>query len=187
MTRMIMLFSFLLGLAAASPAVAQPSVFVEPQGTNGTGNLEWLVSIAPENDNNSLAFELAFEIDDTTLVDVMAINATDDIDDFLNGSFDLIENPGNNPFTGTVTTGLVVGAGEFFFSAFGTKQRPVAPPLPILLVETTGPIGTLSFNGIAAEDGMNFNVAGSTSVPEPATLLIAGLVCLGATTRRRER
>ena len=107
----------LLCALAAQSSHAAPILSVTPDGLSG-GNRQWLVEVAPDANlfsNNppngvggSMALELAFAIDDAELLSV----------DVNTAAFDF-ENPGLNPFTGTVTEGLWLDLiGDRTFGAF---------------------------------------------------------------------
>ena len=114
-------------------------------------------------------------------------------------------NPGNNPFTGSVTFGTTIDfANDTVFSAFGSNPFTTANFMDIHVLETagSGPT-TVSWGGQMllvgtpnefigsriAQSGMNFDsFTGSVSfVPEPsqAALLISLLTMLAFVGRRR--
>ncbi len=97
----------------SAPAAAAPLLSVTEIDPNGGGNRDWRVEVSPDASlfdpngflglGGSLAVELAFEIFGSDLLSA-TVNTTDwpDIDPNNPG------NPGNNPFTGTVTFGAVI-------------------------------------------------------------------------------
>ena len=121
-----------------------------------------------------MAVELAFAIDDAELIGV----------DVQSSVWDTA-NPGNNPFTGTVTDGLWVDLiGDRTFGAFGSIVLNSAAPVDLFLFETSGLASTTIRYGMAAsgsatlgariaQGGINFdNYTGSTTVPEPAAAIL---------------
>jgi len=177
----------------ASTAGAAPSVSVSPLGSTPAGNRLWNFQIIPDPDLGPLAVELAFAIDHSELVDV-AVNT---------GVWDT-ENPGNNPFTGTVTDGLWIDLiGDRTFGAFGSLILTTPGPVDLFLIETAGLGLTTLRYGVAASghpshgariaqfvDGnaQNFDGhTGSVTVPEPATtvLTVIAVTFFAAAGRRR--
>jgi hypothetical protein len=178
------------GLLACT-TYAAPILTVTPTGANASGNREWLVEVTPDaslfhdppDDNpdrglgGSIAVELAFAIDHTDLLGVDVNTAA-----WEN------ETPGNNPFTGTVTEGLWLDLiGDRTFGAFGSIFFTSDDPMRLFTIETAGEGLTTLRSGVAAsghpvngariaQAGMNFDgYTGSVTVPEPASVLLAGL------------
>lgn len=178
MTRTTTMFTFLAALAAAATAVAQPSLnFVD----NGPGSVTLQVVT---DANGSVATEIA-AVDGGLLGsgDITFTNA------FIAdpATFDT-PNPGNNPITGTVTTGLDLSniATNEIFASFGSGILGVGA-FDFLTVEFTG-TGTIDAFGIIAQQGVNHDVITSIDVvPEPASaLLLASITfCYGAIRFRR--
>lgn len=175
------LHSFLCALLLISlystTAIAQPSLSVIDVGVNGNSNREWLVRISPDADlfpletgQGSIAAELAFEVTTGSLVSVTK--------DASSWPFD---NPGNDPFTGSVSVGVNVdtNAGTLF-AALGSNLFTSDAPVDIFTIETAGSGSTtLNWGGHTllagqaneyigsrlAQAGMNFdNFTDSVSV-----------------------
>lgn len=162
---------------AAQSSFAAPILTVDELGPTPGGNRLWIAQVAPDAAllPGSMAVELAFAIDDAELVDV----------DVNSGVWDTA-NPGNNPFTGTVTDGLWVDMiGDRTFGAFGSIVLNSAAPVDLFLFETSGLAPTTIRYGMAAsgsatlgariaQGGQNFdNYTGSTTaVPEPAAAIL---------------
>ena len=182
-----------VGALVASVADAAPSISVTPLGPTPGGNRLWNFQIVPDPDLGPLAVELAFAIDETDLVDVDVNTAVWDT-----------ANPGNNPFTGTVTDGLWVDLiGDRTFGAFGSFDITTPGTLDLFLIETAGLGLTTLRYGVAASghpshgariaqivDGVAQNFDGHTgtiTVPEPAALVLLafGGAWLAASRRRR--
>lgn len=110
-------------LITCSSAHAQPTLSVTHEGVDTNGNNAWVVSVAPDpelfapgRNGGSLATELAFAVRGSVIEDVAPINRSD---------WEL-DNPGNNPFAGTVTEGLVLSGGPNgqeteIFASFGGR------------------------------------------------------------------
>ena len=191
------------GLLACTTDAA-PILSVTPSGLNAGGNREWLVEVTPDaslfhdppGDNpdrglgGSIAVELAFAIDHTDLlgVDVNTVAWEN-------------ETVGNNPFTGTVTDGLWLDLiGDRTFGAFGSIFFTSDDPMRLFTIETAGAGLSAIRYGVAASGhpvngtriaqfGTNFDgYTGSVTVPEPASVLLAGLgvaMMAGISGRRR--
>lgn len=189
------IFSLSAALCAllALPAWAMPILSVTDTGLNGSGNREWLVEVAPDaslftdpDDNpdrglgGSVAVELAFAIDDTEIVGVTP-NTTDWPAD----------NPGFNPFTGTITDGLWIDLiADQTFGAFGSIFFTSGDPVELMTIETLSNVPATVRYGVAASNDLvegarivqadtNFDgYTGSVTatIPEPAavTLVIVG-------------
>ena len=170
-----------VGLSAAtSISYGQPTMTVTNNGPNGSGNLEWVVEVAPDPTlftstnlglGSSLAVELSFEIKNTDLLSV-SVNNTDWP----------INTPGNDPFAKGVTTG--VGAdlsGDTVFASLLSNFFTSGNPVEVLTIETDGTDCTsLSWGGhtvlggtaneyetsLIAQAGQNFTgYVGTASVP----------------------
>ncbi len=161
--------------------------------------VKWLVEVAPDASlfsNNppngvggSMAVELAFAIDDAELMGVDVNTAAWDF-----------ENPGNNPFTGTVTDGLWLDLiGDRTFGAFGSVFFTSSDPVRLFTIETSTDVPASIRYGVAAsghpvngariaQAGQNFDgYTGVATVPEPATAILAALAALAcASTFRRQ-
>jgi hypothetical protein len=145
----------------ASNAIAGPTLTISDLGLNGSMNREWLVEVAPDpalftNTNNglggSLAFELAFEVTGSDLVGVSK-NAVD-------WPFDI---PGNNPFTGSVTTGIQTDvAADTVFASLLSEFLTTGDHVNALTIETMGSAATtLSWGGHVVLPGTQFEYIGS--------------------------
>ncbi len=177
----------------AQAAQAAPVLSVTPTGDNGMGNRAWLVEVTPDpalvaGGSGSMAVELAFAVDDTDLLGVDVNTAAWDH-----------ENPGNNPFTGTVTDGLWLDLiADQTFGAFGSIDFATADPVELFTIETAGlGLATVRYGTAASGDpalgariaqgAQNFDgYTGSVTVPEPTSgvLIVAGLAMLAGALRR---
>jgi hypothetical protein len=129
-----------------SPALAVPSVRITNGGTNGS-NLLWRVEVQPDVAtfvaNSSVAVELDFDFSQDV------IGAT------LNTPFWNIAgaNPGNNPFTGGLSEGVVVDtANDTVFIAAGSELFTTASFTHLATIETNSAVdntfaGTLHWGG----------------------------------------
>jgi len=164
------------GVVALSAAAAQadPLLQVTYEGVNGSGNNTWLIAVAPDSAffvdttsgfGSSLAVELAFAVDGSTILSTVE----NDIDwDF--------DNPGNNPFTGTVTDGMWINnpTNDRAFGAFGSRVFTTGDPVALFSMETLGSELTTVRYGVAAsghprngsviaQAGQNFPAGGGTA------------------------
>lgn len=112
---------------------AQPTLSVADMGLNDDSNREWLVQIAPDvslftGDQGSIAAELAFEVTTGSLVSVTTDAAVWPF-----------ENPGNDPFTGSVSLGVNedVASGTVF-AALGSNLFSSGSPATVFTIETAG-------------------------------------------------
>jgi len=175
---------------AAQVSFAAPILTVTP-GPQSGGSRPWYVDITPEPSllPGSMAVELAFAVDIAELLDV----------DVNTAAWDL-ENPGNNPFTGTVTDGLWLDLiGDRTFGAFGSVIFNAPVPVRLFTIETSAELnaavrygtaasGSATLGTVIAQGGQNFTgYTGTAVVPEPATatlmLAIAAVAVFG---RRRK-
>jgi hypothetical protein len=128
----------LLIIARIAPADAAPLLSVTDIGLNVSGNTEWSVQVSPDPNlfssdggqglGGSLAVELAFEIFGSDLLSA-TVNATDWP----------INNPGNNPFTGTVTQGANIDlAADTLFASLLSEFFTSASAVEVLVIETMG-------------------------------------------------
>lgn len=190
----------ILILLLGSTAVAAPLLTVTPNGLDSGGHRLWLVDVAPdpalfsdtvEGFGGSMAVELAFAIDHTDLLGV-DVNTTAWVS----------ENPGNNPFTGTVTDGLWLDLiGHRTFGAFGSVIFTSDDPVRLFTIKTEGSgLTTIRYGSEASGDpilgariaqgGMNFDgYSGSVTIPEPATLtwIVVGAMTWPTIGHRRVR
>jgi hypothetical protein len=166
----------------AQVSFAAPILTVSPGPLSG-GNRPWYVDITPDAGllPGSMAVELAFAVDVAELLDV----------DVNTAAWDL-ENPGNNPFTGTVTDGLWLDLiGDRTFGAFGSVVFNTPGPVRLFTIETSAELdaairfgtaasGSATLGARIAQGGQNFDgYTGTAVVPEPATALLA-VVCAAA-------
>lgn len=148
---------------AAAPARAA-TLDIEFGGTNG-GNVLWDVILTPDP-SPAAAVEIGFAYDGGQILAVTP-----------NAAAFSFSNPGQNPFTGTVTVGVsihdVLGTADGAFAALGAILSSY-DPVRVLTIETNG-AGTLNFggqdhNGLftgarVAQGGVNYDgLTGSLSV-----------------------
>jgi hypothetical protein len=179
----------------ACAAHAAPTLSVTSIGNNGSGNRDWLVEVAPDPSlfsgdppGGSMAVELAFAIADTDLLGV----------DVNTDAWDM-ENPGYNPFMGTITEGLWLDLiGDRAFGAFGSIKFYSGDPVELFTIETAGlGLTTVRYGEAASGDpalgariaqaGIDFDgYTGSVTVPEPASgVLTLTVLAMLAGWRRR--
>ena len=175
-----------LALAMAIPmltssASAAPALTISNLGANLSGNLEWLVEVAPDPAlftstglglGGSLAVELALEVNGSDLLGA-TVNSTD-------WPLDI---SGNNPFTSTVTTGINLDlTNETLFASLLSDFFIAATAVELLTIETSGiSCTTLSWGGhtllggtedeyegsLIAQSGQNFtDYRGSLTEPD---------------------
>ncbi len=124
----------------ASPALAAPTISLANGGTNG-GNQLWTLSVTPDVASFVASTSLAVEIPLTFSGNIVGGSTAAFWN--VNGT-----NPGNNPFTGTVTNGLVFDTvGDTFFIAAGSELFASATASVIATLETVGLGGTMTFGG----------------------------------------
>jgi hypothetical protein len=137
----------LVSLILSGLAVADPTLSVLDMGLNGNSNREWLVQITPDTNlfsntvngtGGSVEFELGFEVSGGDILDAV-INTTD---------FPF-ENPGNNPFTSSVTFGNQIDlAADTLFTSYGSDFFTTGVAVDVLTIETAGSgLTTLSWGG----------------------------------------
>jgi hypothetical protein len=162
-------------------ASAAPSLTISNLGANLSGNLEWLVEVAPDPARftstdlglgGSLAVELALEVNGSSLVGA-TVNHTD-------WPFAI---SGNNPFTNTVTSGINLDlTNETLFASLLSDFFIAATAVEVLTIETSGiSCTTLSWGGhtvlggtadeyegsLIAQSGQNFTAyRGSLTEPD---------------------
>ena len=140
----VLLLGFLL-----NSSVASPSLLVTDQGIQPSGNLGWLVQVAPDPNlfvqrdqglGGSLAVELAFEVQGNNLVSA-TFNAVDWP----------YQNYGNNPFNGGHSEGLSADLSTgTLFAAFGSEFFTNGDSIDLLTFETAGAVATdLTWGGHA--------------------------------------
>lgn len=174
-----------------SAAAGAPLIQIVDQGTTPGGNRSYLVQIISDGSAGAMAVELAFTGD---IADVTALQARVNskshahLADDANG-YELDEdtwfddsaweyiNRGHNPFTGTITSGFAADydAGQLFLAlGSGVDHGEVTDLLQIVLE----PGDTASFEGFIVRGGDRFPVAGIIQVPEPAGLVLLGVLPL---------
>jgi len=119
-------------------AVAQPSLSVADGGPDGDGNQQWLVSFIPDasliaGNGSALAVELGFVLSETTLVDVI-----------VNEADWPFANPGWNPFSGSITTGLETTDTEVFLS-YGSELVTESEAIEIVTLISSGETGSIGW------------------------------------------
>lgn len=179
----------LLCALIAQSSQAAPTLSVFPLGLNGSNNREWAVDVTPDSAllPGSMAVELAFAVDSTELLGV-------DVNTVIWDT----ANPGNNPFTGTVTNGLWLDLiGDRTFGAFGSIVLTTPGPQRLFTIETLGSgltsvrygeaaSGVPTKGDIIAQGGQNFvNYTGTVSVPEPTSAVLLALAALVFAARRK--
>jgi hypothetical protein len=156
--------------------MADPTINVA--GAVNGANVDWTVSFTPDptllaGGEGALAVELALEFSEMLVADSIEIDA--DWMETINGV--LIENPGDNPYAGAVTDGVLDytnvasqlgGAGNInaIFAALGSTKFMSAGEQLALSFSTVGTTGTVTYGGFIAQDenGDFFNVSGSETV-----------------------
>jgi hypothetical protein len=167
----------------AASAAADPQLFVNYEGTNGT-NHEWSVAVAPDATyfsnttsgfGSSMAVELAFKIEGSAVAPGTIGKNPLDWD---------FENFGNNPFTNGATDGLWISVdSQQLFAAYGSRVFLSDAPSLLFNFQTVGTQPTTVHYGVAAaghptkgsiiaQSGQNFPVGlAAGSVDEVITLL----------------
>jgi hypothetical protein len=191
----------LLGVLVVGPAFAQ-TLNVSRVYNQSMGVIEWTVSVgqATPGDGSSLAVELPFTLAPASAGFATFVNAgADKTNAAANGSWyfnesaagsgtllwntqqsaaDEEQNPGNNPFTGTVTEGLQVDTtGKTVFAALGSDIN-LPDPVPTLHIASSD--GVLNWsNAVLAENGAQVTRTGSMSSVVAADLNGDGLTNFG--------
>ena len=151
----------LLALFLINSSVANPTLLVTDQGIQPSGNLGWLVQVAPDPSlfvqreqglGGSLAVELAFEVQGNDLV-----SATSNVVDWPYQNF------GNNPFNDGNSEGLLADLTTgTLFAAFGSEFFTAGDPINLLTLETAGALATdLSWGGHTLREGTFAQYTGS--------------------------
>jgi hypothetical protein len=124
-------------IGATSAPVRASSLFFQYGGPQANGNQSWLVMLRPNSDS-AAAVEIGFEFIGGSIISI-APNV---------GVFDDL-NPGQNPFTGTVTQGVSIhnlhGAADAAFASVGGVVPAVADTLVLTLV--TNHTGVMTLGG----------------------------------------
>ena len=142
-------------------AAAQPTLTISSLGANLSGNLEWLVEVAPDPAlftttdlglGGSLAVELGLEVRGGSLLGA-TVNAVD-------WPLDI---GGNNPFTSTVTTGLQIDlVGNTVFASLLSEFLVASSAVELLTLETAGSdCTTVAWGGHTLLGGMADEYDGS--------------------------
>jgi hypothetical protein len=131
------LFGLVLAASAlivSSAAAQRPLLDVDVVGATADGDREWVVSITPQN-SGAMAVELAFSLTNSFFLNID-----------VNEAAWYTPNPGNNPFTGTITNGLWLGTGpDELFAAFGSMILSGGSPVELFRLRTLG-LGTTTLN-----------------------------------------
>jgi hypothetical protein len=165
-----------------SPAFAAPSITVTPSYSVANGGITWEVALTKDAVPDSAAVELPFVLNGVTPAFTTFMNSGADVTNgpanstwYYNetsaGSGNLVwntqgtaanetQNTGNNPFTGTITSGLQVdAANKRLFASLGSNTN-LTSPVPTLHITTSD--GVLSWtNAILAENGAQITVSGT--------------------------
>jgi hypothetical protein len=123
-----------------------PVVTVVP--TVGSSTISWAVSVTPRVSGFTPGTSLAVELDFEFTGDIASAT--------LNESFWNVNgtNPGNNPFTGTQTVGIAIGANnKTLFVSAGSELYTTATPMLLMAVETLGTAGFFIWGGRTALPG----------------------------------
>lgn len=187
-----------LAALAASPAMAQPTLVGNFDGETASGNNIFVFQIISDNLEGSYAIELGFE---ATINNSLAFGGALPTNSFsqastaaeIDANFDITEdtyffddvfptaNPGNNPFTGTVTNGFIQTPTTLFLSyGSGINQGS-----PVNVVRIVTPDDAITFSGVVAQAGVNNLVSGVAVVPEPTTAALLGLGGMALLARKR--
>lgn len=171
------------------PAPSGPSVQIA--GVVNNGNIDWTVAYTPDSElfsttsqgtGGSMAVEMAFEIDGEIDFDA-GITIEPEFNEVIDGT--PIINPGNNPYTGGVTLGVVehdevasqAGAGgtvDAIFAALGSTFFTNGGEKLALSFTTLGADGTLFWDGIVAQAGTIYDLSGNLLVEGPVYEPLAG-------------
>ncbi len=166
--------ALLVGQAQAAPTLSVA-------GSADGANTLWTVSITPDAAllPGSMAVELSFEFPTTQGFVGFAVDGN--WNENINGT--VIENPGQNPYTGGVTdfveshpnvASQLGGAGNVnaIFASLGSTLYPTGTTTPqtVLTFTTAGTSGTVNWGGFIAQDpGPNapfFDVSGTATFPD---------------------
>lgn len=178
---------------------AAPAIQVVDQGLTADGNHKYLIQVAADEDS-PLAVELGFS---GAIVDVRArdarINSESDADTndgldgygkeedtfYFDGPWEFI-NRGDNPFTGTITSGFEAdyAAGELFVALGSGTEHGLVTDLLQIVVE---PGSEGRFTGLIAQNGESFRVSGVLQVPEPGAAAVLVLLAAGLLRRSTAR
>ncbi|WP_221435415.1 PEP-CTERM sorting domain-containing protein [Algisphaera agarilytica] len=196
MTKMIS--SAAVAVLAASPALAQPTLNAVYEGETAGGNNAFLFEIISDDLTGSYAIELGFEaaINDSLFNSAVAVDQESQTAGFdgllgytaeedtyyFDGNFGT-SNPGNNPFTGTETNGFIQTPTTLFMS-FGSSTDQGSP---VSVVRIVTPDESITYSGIIAQGGENFQVSGTANVPEPTTAALLAAGGLAILRRRRQQ
>lgn len=147
----------------ASPVLAQqPTLRVEDGGLGSSGRI-WNFYVTPDGTDNSIAVELGLNATAGSNTSIASATSTADWED---DGVAPVGNPGDNPFTGTVTDGISIAA-DTVFAALGSTNLLSAETL-VLSVEINDPIAVLELGSIApsiiAEDGTNYEYSDTYGV-----------------------
>jgi hypothetical protein len=189
-----------LCITLVAPTVyADPQFTMVPTGVVG-GNRQWSVYVTPDpslfsvsgpidTPPNTLGGIIAVEMGFTVGVGSL-VSVTQNTSNSPNSV------PGTSPFPPPINStqfGLV-SSGNNIFGSLGTDFATTATPLQMLTITTAGSglttlnwLDTFNGKGRLAQGDHNFpNFAGSLTVPEPASELLASLGALAFITWRRK-
>jgi len=199
-----------LATLAASPAIAQPTLVGTFEGETPDGNNAFLFEVNSDDLVGSYALELAFE---TTVLNSSNLSTNAPSPDSFSAAtteqantdfaatfgadtgFSILEdtyffdanlstpNPGNNPFTGTETTGFIQTPSSLFLS-FGTATD-LGDSFSVVRIVTSD--DSIAFSGIVAQEGINNLVSGVVAVPEPTTAALLSLGGMAFLARKRRQ
>lgn len=154
-----------------SAAMAQPSLEIVDGGLNGSGNRVFDVIASPAVDDRSLAMEVGFSVSGANILSATSGSSWED------DGVDPVGNPGNNPFSGSVSDGVSVQANQTdVFAALGSAKLVSTgtygngdPMYPVALsIEIDGQIGVVTASGDygglgrIAEAGVNHDTYGGS-------------------------
>ena len=141
---------FAVSVMAAAPALAQPSLQWVDNG--GTVTLQ----VDPDDAGGSVATEIAITASaGITFTDPLVTPIV--VNDTMGVAFDT-ETPGNNPFTGGVTMGLLddeVVSDNHIFASHGSAPFAASTGATAYLTIAYTGSGTISASGLLAQNGVN--------------------------------
>ncbi len=178
MPRFVLCSMLFAAVCLSTVAYATPSVaFVD----NLDGSIT--LQLTPTG-GGSVATETAVSVSVPNTINITGVSIGDP------SVFDT-SNPGNNPFTGTVTFGLWQ-SGNDVFASYGSVVLGSSTPVDFLDISYTGS-GTFEATALIAEFGaivpLQFAsiTVGGGEIPEPASALMLGIGGLATLTGRRNR
>lgn len=189
----------------ATGAMALPNAIISPSsgptasvtGVINGGNIDWTLFFTPAEPLSSLAVEFVLEVPAGTL-DLGSIVVAPNFSEFIMGT--QIINPGNNPFTGTITRGTSTHPNTFAALGSGLVDGIFAPlgstdfgngfspgPQEALTFTTFGTTSSVTFGGLIAQAGASVNIPATTAtaIPEPSSVVFAIAALAAALSKRR--